>query len=931
MKVFKIQFLLLLFLCLNAWVSQSQNIKLNSPLAKLAKNSLELNSGKLYFNVLQFHNESNDTVSFDVKLTIPPGWKSLTFLPKTITLMPSQKKLIPVRVRPGRNIIASQVYNVSVMLNDKSFGENMMLKSDVSFKVKHDWNIEVLDKTKYFTSDQNTIDVEYRLNNKGNTKEEIYLTYLMSNEIQINNAKKEIQTVVLESKRDTTIKLSVRCTDIFERIGFNAANLKIIAKSDSTRLVEEIGFVKLKSTFDNFDSNSVSPDNIAGVNFRSSAGQDKPQIGAFVKGQIQQKNNVFINYELSSLGLTGSDDFLRDHQIALNYESEDLKAGLGTSISALGEDLYKKNSLFGDYKIRLGDKNTIYTFANTSINDKNTGLAFGHEYSTKAFSTLNSIAYNANSSQQIFTKSARSNTQLNLEKGILDYQGEYIEAEDKLESISEKNYNHLLRFNTDIGDRFNFHLYNDLLSQNSNKQDYFNNLIQLQGNYNLNDNGLIITGEYARTDYNQNNKDGLEAEGYANLYRLQLALPINRSTRLIVGSKYNQLENKIDDFQKKKTNLYDLFMRANYQKNNISFQTDLKYGVKETHSATREKNPNIEFEGRMINKFSHSGRYTVGLRYTESPLELLEAMGSKKKMLASAGFQQKLFNEKLNIALDGNYDLIASSREENYNLNLSLETQLRKNLGFSIRGSFGPKGNRKKMGLSSVEASMVMGFDSQNRKSAYHSVDVLFFKDKNSNGVYDQGEEAIESVQVSFKRDNLNGDQYQTRAMFIGTSLMSDSKGQVHCKHLPEGGYNLRFQSLRDLNGYFNFEGNNRQFYLKDDKQMQIPFVLASKIYGSLSVKRSNFSSLGQIDLANIKVKVTDAMGREYSTLTDKLGNYTIYVPKNRVYKLYIKNVFGSKLTLDKNNVEVSMLDQDKFMVNFEVKEKKRKINFKRR
>lgn len=907
---------------------QAQDHTLAPSFVKFAKNQLKLNSGQLYFNVLQFHNTSTDSLTLKVKLNIPQAWKSLTFLPKTIKLGPSEKKLIPVRVRPDRNIIANHIYNISAELTQENSDQIYMLNSQISINVLHDWEIEILDKTHYFTSGKNILDIEFRLNNKGNTKEDVSLTYLFSNEIKADNIKTFLNRVTLESKRDTTIKLSVRCADIFERIGFNDASLKIIAKADSTERIGEFGFVKLKSSYDNFDNSSIRPENIAGVNFRSSSGQDTPQIGAFVKGKIEQKDKSSINYELASLTLGGSNDFWRDHQLALNYESKNFNGGLGSSMSALGEDLYKKNSLFIDYKLDLGDKNRIHAFANTSINEQNTGLALGHEFTTKTFSTLNSVSYNKNTSQQRVTKSARSNSQLNLENGVLDYQGEYVETEDKLENISEKDYNHLLRFDTDIGDRFNLNIYNDLLSQKSNEQDYFNNLIQLQANYSLNDFGLMLTGEYARTDYSQNNKEGTDITGSSDLYRLQLALPINRSTRLVLGTKYNQLLNKIDDFQEK-TSLYDLFMRVNYQKNNISFQTYLKYGIKETVGDSKEKNPDLEFEGRMINKFSPLGRYSAGLRYTESPLDLNGGTKTSKKMLVSAGLEQKLFNEKLNVAIDGNYDLLSSNDDDNYSINLALETQLRKNLGFSIRGSFGPSGNSKKIGMSSVEASLVMGFDSKNRKSAYHSVDVLFFKDKNSNGVYDKGEETIESIQVSVKRDNL--DQSQVNSMFIGTSLMSDLKGKVYCKHLPEGGYALRFQSLKDLDGYFNFDGNSRQFYLRNDKSIQVPFVLASKIYGSLSVKKSDFSSLGQIDLGNIRVKVLDEMGREYSTLTDKLGNYTIYVPKNRVYKLSIKNVFGSKLALDKNNVEVSMLDQDKFMVNFEVKEKKRRINFKRR
>lgn len=907
----------------------AQNNSADNEGIRLARKGIRLETNQLYFNVVQLRNFGRDSIELQIKLVVPKEWLSMTVLPAKIVLAPSQKKFVPIRIRPPRNIAADTTYTVKVIVKDLKNIKETILLDKIGIKERHRWEIEAGERILYFSNDENFVDLSFSITNKGNVSEVINLEYSLSKELFIRREEERINSVFLKSGETTSITQRVYYSKIFKDVDFNNAGFKVIGKSATLEKSQEVKLIKMKSSYDRYEESEIKYDNLTGLNMRSYS-RGNLEVGAFAKGKIKSGEDGNINYELSSRNLLSSDDFWRDNHFAFNYESDKLKFGLGGSSSMLGVDLYKRNSLFAESHFDVGDRNKLIGFVNTSISDKNSGGAIGHKYRSKRFSTLNSVAYNSNSSEKVYTKSAISESRISGDKSYLDYKGELFKREDKLNNTQLSKYRHRIRYQADIDKRTRLQVFNDVSLANTESENKFSSYAIMQATHFLNASGMSFTGSYSnRIINNKDNGIGVESKVNISNYSLRWALPRYKFTRFVLGTSINDSKGSENNILNTSKKTYKVFLNTNYQKKNVYYRSYLKYGVEERAEryVGSQRTNILDYEGRFAQLYNSLGRYKLGLRYKGYFGDHLQN-GKEESLTVSAGIDHSFYGKKLKFSANGNYNIESNSDRKNYNVRLKMEAQLRRNLSFLVKGNFRSQSSGKKLALSSFEASMVMGFNSIDSRLRTYEVEAVFFKDVNANGVLDEGEELIENILASLKNED-RGVGYSSS--IIIKSLMSDYRGRVQWKHLPEGSYKISFKALKRLGGYFNFNNSNIGFHLNKDKCLIVPYVMASKIYGSLSLKKSSFSALGTVDIGNIRVTAIDSLGREFSALTDKLGNYTIYVPKNREYRLSVKNIFGRKMELSKNNVPVSMLELDKIMINFEIREKSRRINFKRK
>ncbi len=94
-------------------------------------------------------------------------------------------------------------------------------------------------------------------------------------------------------------------------------------------------------------------------------------------------------------------------------------------------------------------------------------------------------------------------------------------------------------------------------------------------------------------------------------------------------------------------------------------------------------------------------------------------------------------------------------------------------------------------------------------------------------------------------------------------------------------------------------------------------------------IKRDEFSALGKVSPASLKVTATDSMGNVHSALTDSDGEFLLFAPQAGLYTVRINNVFGEKFRLRQEQFVVDFNGLKEFKVTFVFEEKKRKINFK--
>ncbi|NOZ45994.1 MAG: OmpA family protein, partial [Chlorobi bacterium] len=213
----------------------------------------------------------------------------------------------------------------------------------------------------------------------------------------------------------------------------------------------------------------------------------------------------------------------------------------------------------------------------------------------------------------------------------------------------------------------------------------------------------------------------------------------------------------------------------------------------------------------------------------------------------------------------------------------------------------------------------------------FYNLNVVFFKDLNGDRTKEDNEPGVKNVLVNFIRNenaDLANDSYEYQGEFSNVELLSDQKGLVRYINLAQGIYNVEFHVLMNNNGSFTAETNNISIRVNKDKTVFVPFFENNKIFGKVVMNRSKLSNLGDIDISNLKITATDRDGRVTSTLTDKNGNFTLYVPDVDKYKVKINNIFYENFDLQQNNFEVQLNGYKQFELTFVFNEKRRRIRF---
>ncbi|TKG96472.1 hypothetical protein EYV94_04265 [Puteibacter caeruleilacunae] len=900
---------------------------------KFVKPHVEVEADKMYFNVVHLENKQDTAVTVKLKLMPPKGWRSLAFLPKSIILQPKQKKLIPIRLSIPKTIEAGKIDTIAAMISGVTNGNPLKLHSTVTLQAKHDLTIRIDQKIVHFKSEETTASPSIVLINKGNTTETINFHYDTSREIRILEPNTKDGTFQIASGQDTTLTLRIQIKKEYEHLSFNNAKLFLKYEANGVKKETYIRLIKLQSSFDNLTSANILPEHEVGYIMRFSP-ESNAQRAAFARGEKILNDSTSIKYDFSTYNLSSDQDFWRDNDLNLSLNSKYYSFGFGSSGTRLGENLYKRNSLFGDYTLKLDSTSKIHGFVNTSIHEQNTGGAMGYELNLKKFSTLLSAGYNNYNEKGINTKSLRSDTRINLDKIFASYQGTYFDTRDRETGLHTKQYEHLLQSTYNPSERMELTLNSDIKLSNNQQEDNLSSFFQLYGTYNLSEKYHLI-GTFSNNITKQTTALGDEMNSFQNLYRLQLSAPGLWGDRIAFGPQITQYENT-SSTSSLKSDAYNLYIDNSFRKGNLSYRMNLLYGYLKASAPdiVNSTGQQLRLQARISHKLSLNQDYNLTVNYSneQNPTTGIGGRDKEKKLTASLNYNQSFFRNRLHFTSTANYTA-SSNNQEQISMNGALQSNLGHNLTLKVRSEFRPQAQRKGLKLSTLEVGVTKGFDSRKNQSMYHDMEILYFKDTNANGRFDKGEEPVDNVQtrVTSSVTRSGNSVRSSGSKFLSTALMSNAEGRVKCKNLNEGSYSINFQALSDLNGYFNFEGAQREVLLDKNKKVLINFVQAAKIHGTLILKRSSFSALDGIDIGNIRVTATDSLGRSFSSLTDHLGNYTLYVPRGNSYTVKINNIFGSKLQLLRNNIKANLQEIHTFKVNFIIQEKKRRINFSKR
>ncbi|PLW98278.1 MAG: hypothetical protein C0593_06090 [Marinilabiliales bacterium] len=930
--------ILLIILFLPVWVTAQVSEESEIAAVEFIKDTVELSPDALYFNVIKIKNLTTEAQKIRIQVSLPEGWRPMTEVPDMLEIPAGKTKPVPLRITIPKTTPAGKPYSIATAILTDSNSPIDEASTLVIMNANRSWSLETGESTVYFKPESVIAPLSISIENKGNITEKFQLKWTSSDEIKIpSGAKKPPSEITVAAQSDTSLNLEVNCNRYYLVTPFNNGRIEVNASTDIEQQNQSIKFVRLPGEYDNFDNAKVFPLNTAGLQTRMYNQLDIPITTVFLRGKIPVKTEQFVVYRIYTRDIFNIQDFWSDNDLELYYSTRSFEGGLGSSSSYLGRNMFIRNSLYGELEQKLGEYNIIHAFANKGLLDKSYGYALGHELNINNFNFMNSAAFSSNAIVNAETRTLKNNTSFTFLKGnSISYEGEYYLTEtDSQEDVNSENYEHRLNYRGEIGEAVTMNASNEFRLIETDITTQISNSVRGAAGVRVGRKGTTLSGIYV---YNQrlSGKTGSETPDIFLLRHqatAQLGLPAIKRTRLTTGLVYNTLLQDTYGNNTWYSEEYNAFLKATLYSTRLQYRAKVEAGFRDAvlSGNTLKRKFHKLATANITHKLGLNSEISVNLNYSDGVLTGTNYTRSlEERFMASAGYRQALYKDLLALNVNAGYDH-SNLRRDAMTMSAALEGTLQDNLDLKLKTTFRST-NDSPLSFTSIEASVVKGFDIGRKKANYYDIEIICFKDLNGNGKKEAREPGAQNIQVSLKL--MQEDESFAKAgqsvRFKNTSLLTGSSGSVTCEYMPAGNYELQLLPLSDMQGFFNFSGASQNINITENKKHYVPYIEAARISGMVEIQKSNFTNTGVMDIANIRVTATDDQGNSFTVLTDKMVYFTLYVPKNRDYTISINNIMGNKFELEKNDIPVSMKDKDKAAVNFIFKEKKRRINFSR-
>lgn len=191
--------------------------------------------------------------------------------------------------------------------------------------------------------------------------------------------------------------------------------------------------------------------------------------------------------------------------------------------------------------------------------------------------------------------------------------------------------------------------------------------------------------------------------------------------------------------------------------------------------------------------------------------------------------------------------------------------------------------------------------------------EITAFLDVNGNGTKEKDETSLQNVVVKLNR----------------REVITDFEGVAKINNIPYGKYDLEVHSLEELNGWFpNVQDS---IFIEKDGITHIPFVRGVKVYGDVIVDRQKIAVTDEKPLDLSRIKISAVKGdKVYNTLTNSDGRFEFYLPFGEYTITMDEGILGERFRVTRNNLNVRLRNnQDGAYVSFYIVEKRRKVIFK--
>ncbi|MDD2198032.1 MAG: OmpA family protein [Bacteroidales bacterium] len=900
--------------------------------------SVQSAAKETFFNSLTVKNNINRSENLTLNITVPQGWNVIGSEKMELLLGPLDSVIIPVRIAVGSNVKGDIGYSVIASVSDNRGNTVKNEYCFVKIPRETDLNIRILDRLAYLDPISKSVQFSLRIANRGNRDEPITVLLDGNRRLVIGENRNDIISYdyVIAPYTDTTLTYRAELSDS-EELGRNLYGLNASFTTIDTLLRSTLWFKKIESSIKNNISPSEKPLSIEIIGQGLLDVSQKPVVSLFVEGKTLFKNDTEIDYYYRNFRSSEMEDFYEYSRIKLGAKFKNLYVELGDNYKGYeaitrgrgGAITYQSSKTKTEFIANKNLRSDINNFGGQFSYDINTKLKFltGAFYSMGEGSTFDSkLAYIGSNftvgkvhhfqtlaGYNLFTSENNNETTSNEFGAEFNYGSTIGSVQTSIRSkYGSPNY-----YST-YGGRLNI-VANSLWSINPNNRLLF---YYVENNTNR---GSVFVDRQGKIEHQ---------------YIYSPAILVFYSPA-IKQYRIEGLQNFTANSYFSSTN-YQMILGARFSNLARTFTVSPKVEfafAKITNNPfnTDTRNDMLSYQYFSLNyrdrSFNILGFYTSGPRTAFDQMLYANLNRPNRKLQFMPAFDRFVYKDIVRIYAGISYTNDVVAKSSYTNITGQVYWHLPKGWRIYALGVYSLQNRTNIMEISEtyqnfyIEASIRKEFDLQQPRVKFYDVDLIFFKDFNGNSVQEPNEPGIRNVLLTINRESENiygripGD-------FNSAELLSDNLGRVRLEKIPEGRYSISYNPVGAEAGTYSKAIENAEINIDRNGNYYFPFVEKNKVFGEIVLNRSRLSGLGNIDLSNVRITVTDSHGRTYSTLTNKNGNFELFAPITDEYIVNINNIFYENFDLRQNNFLVQFNGYKQFEVNFVFDEKVRRINF---
>jgi hypothetical protein len=939
---------------------------------KFTKSSLELTKGSIVSNVLKVVNHDQRPVRFTVDALFPGGWTRIDDANKLYVVQPKDTIIVPIIISPTKIINGDTEIIINVFVidqNGQQIGNNFFT---LTTKKKIAWGIGLANNTSYyFKNNENYKDFTFSIDNNGNYRQDIYLSFTRPREDLIladtlsSPLEDPSKTFTLEAGESRKFTYRAIATTFNERnrkrISINnfsptankeRENRILIINSSEPRIQKKslqkrtkVNFVKLPNEITAQPYGYPNLPLIVDVNAQNVL-DERSFLSINLQGFKQLDRNssliYFTQFNYSNSFFTNN--VFRNVPWYVGYFDEKKTIEIGQVNGELIGASAAGKGIKASYRFNDKHRGSVFYTNSAGFLNFNEGItSYGGSYRLKYNEDIRLFASLGRSENNIVN---RTSTVATLQPSVrfldnhsIGFIGGINSLNFELDNVNITRNGYLLGTNytttllkRKIRSNINIRFSDRNFSNGTNERLFINQRFT----YNLSKEWLtIFAGNYQKIRLFNNNTEQF-------LFNQEtLFTNISFSKRTETGSYQPGLFYEYRDFPNNAFSIrginfryaaFDIdnnylsaiFLRAGYARPRSGAGIEIReYFSLETNGLFRYRTWNV------------TARYNLG---TFSAISLQQNQN------------ENLTPQSIRIALQNQYmfsnrsfviepSLIYSFNNIFQNHTLGLFPQLyyftKSGWRFGISANyiytssdfssvfdFNDPNNPGQQNLGpTINSDFNLNFNLRKEfgipipftKKEAATTNVVAFLDINGNSVKEKDETSLENVVIKLNRKE----------------VITDYEGTAKVNNIPYGKYKLDVLSLEDQNGWFpNVQDS---IFIEKDGITHIPFVRGVKVYGDVIVDRQKIavSDDKPLDLSRIKISAVKG-DKVYNTLTNTDGRFEFYLPFGEYIITMDEGILGERFRVTRNNLNVRLRNnQDGAYVSFYIVEKRRKVIFK--